>query len=102
MNILTLTAVVLTAAAATATAPAFAADGRLTDGQFVRAAHCRGLASGDDAATLDALLKVQKRGRSDHIIDRAYNARTDAERLARGDASAAQATLSSDCGQFMG
>lgn len=100
MKILTLTAVVLTAAAATA--PAFAADGRLTDGQFVRAAHCRGLASGDDAATLDALLKVQKRGRSDHIIDRADNARTDAERLARGDASAAQATLASDCGQFIG
>jgi len=75
---------------------------RLSDSQFVKAAHCRGLASGDDATSLDALIKAQKRGRSDHILDRAYNARADAERLARTDASAAQATLASDCGQFMG
>lgn len=99
MRILTIAAAALAAAAAV---PAVAADARLTDSQFVKAAHCRGLASGDDATSLDALIKAQKRGRSDHILDRAYNARADAERLARTDASAAQATLASDCGQFMG
>lgn len=95
MRILVIAATVLSVGAASSAA--FAADARLSDSQFVKAAHCRGLASGETAARFDALIKSQKRGRSDHIVDRAWNARTDAERLARTDAAAAQAALASDC-----
>ena len=89
-----------TAAAATTTA--FAADGRLTDSQFIKASHCRGLASGDAAAKFDALLKGQKRGRSDHVVDKADTARDDGARLARTAAAAAQAELAGDCARFGG
>ena len=97
MRILTIAAAVLAAGSASA---AMAADGRLSDSQFVKAGHCRGLAAGETAAKLDAILKVQKRGRSDHIIDQAWTARNDAERLARKDASAAQTAWTADCGVF--
>lgn len=100
MRILTIAAVALTAAAATTTA--FAADGRLTDSQFIKASHCRGLASGDAAAKFDALLKGQKRGRSDHVVDKADTARDDGARLARTAAAAAQAELAGDCARFGG
>lgn len=100
MRILTIAAVVLTTAAATTTA--FAAEGRLTDSQFIKASHCRGLATGDAAAKFDAVLKGQKRGRSDHVVDKADNARDDAARLARTDAAAAQAELTGACAQFGG
>lgn len=98
MRVLTIAAVALTAAAATTTA--FAAEGRLTDSQYIKASHCRGLASGEAAAKFDALLKAQKRGRSDHIIDKAYSARDDGARLARTDAAAAQAELAGGCARF--
>jgi hypothetical protein len=98
MRILTISAAVMMAAAGAA--PAFAADARLSDSQFVKAAHRRGLATGEAAATFDALLKAQKRGRSDHIIDRAHDARGDGERLARTDAAAAQAELAGACAKF--
>ena len=100
MRILTIAAVALTATAATTAA--FAADGRLTDNQFVKASHCRGLATGDAAAKFDALLKGQKRGRSDHVVDKADTARDDGARLARTDAAAAQAALAGDCARFGG
>lgn len=99
MRSLTIAAVALTAAATT---PAFAAEGRLTDNQYIKASHCRGLASGEAAAKFDALLKAQKRGRSDHIIDKAYSARDDGARLARTDAAAAQAELAGACARFGG
>lgn len=98
MRILTIAAAAVLAAGAASAA--VAADGRLSDSRFVKAGHCRGLASGDAAAKLDALIKVQKRGRSDHVVDQAWNARADAERLARKDAAAAQAAWASDCGGF--
>lgn len=97
MRILTIVAAVLAAGAASAV---MAADGRLSDSQFVKAGHCRGLASGETAAKLDAIIKVQKRGRADHIVDRARTARADAERLARKDSTAAQAAWTADCGAF--
>lgn len=96
MRILTIAAVILTAATTTA----FAAEGRLTDSQYIKASHCRGLASGDAAAKLDALLKTQKRGRSSHIIDKADSARGDGARLARTDAATAQAELARACARF--
>lgn len=98
MRILTIAVVALTAAAATTAA--FAAEGRLSDSQFIKASHCRGLAAGEAAAKFDAVLKGQKRGRSDHIIDKANNARDDGARLARTDATAAQAELAASCAQL--
>ena len=94
MRILTITAAAAVLVAASTTA--FAAEARLSDSQFIKAAKCRAVATGDQAARLDTLIKTQKRGRSVHIVDEAFNARTDAERLARRDASAAQA-LAGDC-----
>ena len=99
MRILIIAAVL---AATAATSTAFAAEGRLSDNQFIKAAHCRGLASGEAAAKFDALLKVQRRGRSDHVADMAGSARAAAARLARGDASAAQAELAGACAKFAG
>lgn len=98
MRILTIATAVLTAAAASTTA--FAADARLTDGQFVKAAHCRGLATGVEAARFDTLLKGQKRGRSDHVVDKADSARDDGARLARTDAPAARAELTGACAKI--
>ena len=98
MRILTITALALAAAAGSATA--FAADGRLSDSQFVRVARCQGLAAGGDTATFDAVYKAQKRGRADFVVDRADTARSEAARLVRTDAAAAAAALASDCNQF--
>jgi hypothetical protein len=98
MRILTIAAA--TMAAAVAASGAFAAEARLTDGQFIKTAACRGLASGDEAARFDTILKTQKRGRADHVVDRAFNARSDAERLARTDAAAAQARLAGECAKI--
>lgn len=98
MRILTIVAVAIATAAGSASA--FAADARLSDSQYIQLSRCRGLASGDLAAKLDTALKVQKRGRADFVVDKAYDARTDAARLARADAAAAQAALSSDCSRF--
>ncbi len=97
MRILTIAAAVLTTAAGSSAA--FAAEARLSDSQFVKVAHCRGLSTGDRAATLDAILKVQKRSRADYILDKADNARSEGARLVRTDAQAAQAALA-DCDKF--
>lgn len=98
MRILTIAAVALAAAAGSTAA--FAADARLSDGQFIQLSRCRGLASGDTAAKFDAMIKAAKRGRADFIVDKAYGAQTDAARLARTDAAAAQAALAASCAQF--
>ena len=98
MRILTIAAAVLVSA--TTTTAAVASEARLSDSQFVKTAHCRGLANGAEAARFDTLLKSQKRGRSDHVIDKADNARDDGARLARSDAAAAQAALSGDCARI--
>ncbi|MBI5941796.1 MAG: hypothetical protein HY859_15375 [Caulobacterales bacterium] len=98
MRILTIAVVALTAAAATTAA--FAAEGRLSDSQFIKASHCRGLAAGEAAAKFDALLKGQKRGRADHVVEKANIARGDGARLARTDAAAAEARLAGDCARF--
>lgn len=99
MRILT-TVVILAALAGAGTA--FAADGRLSDNQFVKAAHCKGLSGGAEVPDLDALIKAQKRGRSDHVLERAGDARTDGARMARLDATAAQTEFASSCVGFAG
>ena len=98
MRILAIAALAL--AAATGSATAFAADARLSDAQFVQLSRCRGLASGDFAEKLAVAMKAQKRGRADFVIERAWGAQTDAARLARTDAAAAQAALAADCDRF--
>ena len=98
MRILTIAAAVM--AAAVGATGALADDARQTDSQFIKTAACRGLATGPEAARFDAILKSQKRGRADHIVDRADNARTDAARLARTDAATAQARLSGECAKI--
>ncbi len=88
------TAVSGLAATATATA-AFAAEGRLTDSQFIKAARCAGLA-GDDAAKFDALVKANKRGRADFVIDKAMTAKSDAARAARSAREGGKAEIAAE------
>ena len=98
MRILTIAAAaIVTVAGSTA---ALAAEARLSDGQFIQAARCSGLATGEAAAKFNAVIKAQKRGRADFVVDKADSARTDGARLARTNAPAAQAALASDCNQF--
>lgn len=94
------TVVILAAVASVGTA--YAADGRLSDSQFVKAAHCKGLSGGAEVPDLDALIKAQKRGRSDHVLERAGDARTDGARMARKDAAMARTEFVSNCAGFAG
>jgi hypothetical protein len=91
----------LSGASATA---AFAAE-RLSDTQFIRAARCSGLA-GEDSAKFDALVKANKRGRADFVMDKATNAKNDAAKLARtaGEGGKAEiaAELSGACAALAG
>lgn len=57
------------------------ASGRFTDVDYMRAARCKGIATGlgqADTASLDAFLKAEGRSRDQVVIDRA------AEEMARG------------------
>src|SRR5260370_29911438 len=68
---------------------AMAAD-RITDLDYLKANRCRGLAEGlgvGDAASFDAMLKIQARGRNDVILQRGQ------EELARGKRDAAKPDL---------
>ena len=85
----------LTATAATA---AFAAEGRLSDSQFIKAARCAGLASGADAeaAKFNALVKANKRGRADFVVDKAMAAKSDGARAARSTREGGQAGIAAE------
>ncbi|MBX3480270.1 MAG: hypothetical protein KF842_07710 [Caulobacter sp.] len=96
MKTLMITALVLTAATSTAVAAQPAA--RLTDSQFVKAARCKGLAKSEalgamDTTGVDAVIKANKRGRSTHILDKAYNAQDEAQSEADRADDAAKADL---------
>lgn len=54
---------------------------RLSDAQYIKAARCKGLAKaeGVDTKGIDAVLKANKRGRADWIIDKAGRAQDDAQ-----------------------
>lgn len=89
----TLIAAILIAATASTAALAQPA-ARLSDRDFVKAARCKGLMKSDalgaaDPAAIEALLKANKRGRADHIVEKA-NMATDAARVeaAKADESA--------------
>ena len=63
---------------------------RLSDSEFVALARCAGLyqGAGRDAETLNHQLRAERRGRADHIRERATNARSEAASEARSGADA--------------
>ncbi len=86
MKTMLLAAALMTAVSATAVAAQPAA--RLSDAQFVKASRCKGLAKSEvlgamDTAALDVLLKDNRRGRADHIVDKANTATDTAASEAR-------------------
>ncbi|ATQ42102.1 hypothetical protein [Caulobacter mirabilis] len=85
------TAMIIAAAASSATV-AVAAEARLSDTQFIKVAQCRTL-PGADGEKFTALYKANKRGRADHVVDKADAAKRDAE---RGGADMA-AKLAQEC-----
>ncbi len=90
-----ITAAVIAATAMSAAAPAAFASERLSDAQFIKASRCAGLA-GADSATFDALLKANKRGRADFVLDKALNARNDAARQLRNAREGGQAEIAAE------
>lgn len=86
------------AALALAVATPVLASPRLTDGQFVQASRCQALAKASslgagDAAGFSALIKAQRQGRADHIIDKASDAVSTASGQARRADEAVKAEL---------
>ncbi len=79
MKTLLISATLLALAGATAVSAQPAE--RLSDSQFVKAARCKGLAKADgvDTKGVDAVIKANKRGRADWIVDKAMNAQDDAQ-----------------------
>ena len=80
MTVIALTCAVATTASARAT--------HLTDVEYLQAARCSGLAASEalgamDTASIDALLKIESRGRDGFIIDKAEQMKADARRIAR-------------------
>ena len=71
MKTLLISATLLALAGATAVSAQPAE--RLSDAQFVKAARCKGLAKaeGIDTKAVDAVIKANKRGRADWIVDKA-------------------------------
>jgi hypothetical protein len=108
MKTLLITGILLAGAASAAAAQPVA---RLSDAQFVKAARCKGLAKSEalgaaDTAGIDAVLKVNKRGRADHIVERAMNAQNDAQSEAGRADDARKAELIAErngaCAAFAG
>lgn len=94
---MTLARYVGVALALVAASPALAAP-RLTDSQFVQASRCRALAKAPslgvgDVAAFDALIKAQRQGRADYIIDKASDAVSTAGGQARRADEAVKADL---------
>jgi hypothetical protein len=88
MRIITAAIIAATAVSGLTATAAFAAEGRLSDSQFIKAARCAGLAAEADAAKFNALVKANKRGRADFVVDKAMTAKADAARAARAARSA--------------
>ncbi|MDO9473422.1 MAG: hypothetical protein Q7J28_10240 [Caulobacter sp.] len=95
MRIITAAVIAATAVSGLAATAAFAAEGRLNDSQFIKAARCAGLA-GADAEPFDALLKANERGRAGVIIDRAMAARSDAVRATRSAREGGKAAIAAE------
>jgi len=105
MRILTAAIIAATAMSGVAATAAFASEGRLSDSQFIKAARCAGLA-GADAEKFDALIKANKRGRADFVVDKAMTAKSEAARASRsgreGGKSEIAAELAGACATLVG
>lgn len=95
MRIITAAVIAATAMSGLTATAAFAAEGRLSDSQFIKAARCAGLA-GADAGKFDALVKANKRGRADFVLDKAMTARSDAARAARSAREGGKAEIAAE------
>lgn len=95
MRIITAAVIAATAVSGLTATAAFAAEGRLSDSQFIKAARCAGLA-GADAGKFDALVKANKRGRADFVIDKAMTAKSDAARQVRSAREGGQAEIAAE------
>jgi len=98
MRIITAAIIAATAVSGLTATAAFAAEGRLSDSQFIKAARCAGLASGADAeaAKFNALVKANKRGRADFVVDKAMAAKSDGARAARSTREGGQAGIAAE------
>ena len=98
MRIITAAVIAATAVSGLTATAAFAAEGRLSDSQFIKAARRAGLASGADAeaAKFNALVKANKRGRADFVVDKAMAAKSDGARAARSTREGGQAGIAAE------
>lgn len=94
MRIITAAVIAATAMSAAAAPAAFASE-RLSDAQFIKASRCAGLA-GPDAGRFDDLVKANKRGRADFVLDKALNAKNDAARQLRNAREGGQAEIAAE------
>ncbi len=94
MRILT-AAVIAATAVSGLTATAAFAQARLSDTQFIKVSRCAGLA-GEDSAKFDAVIKANKRGRADFIVDKAFNAKADAARELRSAREGGKAEIAAE------
>ena len=95
MRIITAAVIAATAMSGLTATAAFAAEGRLSDSQFIKAARCAGLA-GVDAGKFDALVKANKRGRAAFVVDKAMTAQSDAARAARSAREGGKAEIAAE------
>jgi hypothetical protein len=95
MRIITAAVIAATAMSGLAAPAAFAAEGRLSDSQFIKAARCAGLA-GADSEKFDALVKANKRGRADFVLEKANTARSDAARATRSAREGGKAEIAAE------
>lgn len=75
---------------------------RLSDSQFIKASRCKGVAKaqGGDTKGVDQLLKVNRQGRADFIVDRATSAQDKAQSDFKRADDTGKAQLLSACQAF--
>ncbi len=95
MRIITAAIIAATAVSGLTATAAFAAEGRLSDSQLIKAYRCAGLA-GADADKFNAVIKANKRGRADFVLDKALNARNDAARQVRSAREGGKAEIAAE------
>ncbi|WP_296815184.1 hypothetical protein [Brevundimonas sp.] len=89
----------LALASAALASAANAQSARISDAEYVALARCAGLVEGAglDTRDLDQELRAARRGRADHIRERATNARAEAASEARSNDSADLAAERAAC-----
>ncbi len=97
MRMITAAVIAATAVSGLAAPAAFAAEGRLSDAQFMKAARCAGLAGDEaEAEKFNALVKANKRGRAEFVVDRAMAAKAAAARTARSAGEGGKAEIAAE------